>query len=276
RSVIAMAKTPSLKASTLPVARSMRLLRPRGSADHEGDHHDPEEAHEPADHDADPGVNGAPNDGVLAALGEPDDPENEGRNPEERAEAGNDGEDPEVVGDERRGILVGDDPPGRVAGGGRRCSWSVHAFPPMPGASGSAAPIFSRSRASARSPLPLHNGPMLLDSESVGDTGRHRKTADLEEALAAPAPAPSDGARVVTLVAGREVGRREAPARIALTAEDGLVGDAWARGRDRKIDAQVTAMQAGIAALLANGQPLELFGDNLFLDLDVSATNLPP
>src|SRR5262249_56494522 len=128
RSVIAMAKTPSLKASTLPVARSMRLLRPRGSADHEGDHHDPEEAHEPADHDADPGVNGAPNDRVLAPLGEPDDPENEGRNPEERAEAGNDGEDPEVVGDERRGILVGDDPPGRVAGGGRRCSWSVHAF----------------------------------------------------------------------------------------------------------------------------------------------------
>ena len=31
-----------------------------------------------------------------------------------------------------------------------------------------------------------------------------------------------------------------------------------------------------IAELIANGQPLTLFGDNLFLDLDLSAANLPP
>jgi MOSC domain-containing protein YiiM len=34
-------------------------------------------------------------------------------------------------------------------------------------------------------------------------------------------------------------------------------------------------MQHDVASLIANGQPLPLFGDNLFLDLDLSATNLP-
>jgi MOSC domain-containing protein YiiM len=34
-------------------------------------------------------------------------------------------------------------------------------------------------------------------------------------------------------------------------------------------------MQRSLAELLANGQPLTLFGDNLFVDLDLSAPNLP-
>jgi MOSC domain-containing protein YiiM len=34
-------------------------------------------------------------------------------------------------------------------------------------------------------------------------------------------------------------------------------------------------MQTGIARLIANGQPLTTFGDNLFVDLDLSAANLP-
>ena len=34
-------------------------------------------------------------------------------------------------------------------------------------------------------------------------------------------------------------------------------------------------MRTDIAALFANGQPLELFGDNLFVTLDLSAQNLP-
>jgi MOSC domain-containing protein YiiM len=35
-------------------------------------------------------------------------------------------------------------------------------------------------------------------------------------------------------------------------------------------------MQADVARLIANGQPLELFGDQLFLELDLSVENLPP
>ena len=34
-------------------------------------------------------------------------------------------------------------------------------------------------------------------------------------------------------------------------------------------------MQAGVAELVANGQSLALFGDNLFVDLDLSEVNLP-
>jgi MOSC domain-containing protein YiiM len=40
-------------------------------------------------------------------------------------------------------------------------------------------------------------------------------------------------------------------------------------------DAQLAVMQRDVAELIANGQPLTLFGDNLFLDLDLSAENLP-
>jgi MOSC domain-containing protein YiiM len=38
---------------------------------------------------------------------------------------------------------------------------------------------------------------------------------------------------------------------------------------------QIAVMQAAVATLIANGQPLTLFGDNLILDLDLSAANLP-
>jgi MOSC domain-containing protein YiiM len=35
-------------------------------------------------------------------------------------------------------------------------------------------------------------------------------------------------------------------------------------------------MQKDVAELIANGQPVTLFGDNLFVELDLSASNLPP
>jgi MOSC domain-containing protein YiiM len=38
---------------------------------------------------------------------------------------------------------------------------------------------------------------------------------------------------------------------------------------------QLAVMQQDIADLIANGQPLTLFGDNLFLELDLSTGNLP-
>ena len=38
---------------------------------------------------------------------------------------------------------------------------------------------------------------------------------------------------------------------------------------------QIAVMQADVAELVANGQPLTLFGDSLFLALDLSTPNLP-
>jgi MOSC domain-containing protein YiiM len=61
-----------------------------------------------------------------------------------------------------------------------------------------------------------------------------------------------------------------------MTPESGIPGDAWGRQRDPAPEAQLTVMQVDVAELIANGQSLALFGDNLFFELDLSETNLPP
>ena len=54
-----------------------------------------------------------------------------------------------------------------------------------------------------------------------------------------------------------------------------MTGDAWSRKPAPKPDAQIAIMRADVASLLANGQPLDLFGDNLLVELDLSRANLP-
>lgn len=78
------------------------------------------------------------------------------------------------------------------------------------------------------------------------------------------------------LVSRREDAVRETPERVRLTPRGGMPGDAWARKTPEKVDAQLTVMQADVAQLMANGQALSLFGDNLLIELDLSAENLPP
>jgi MOSC domain-containing protein YiiM len=97
----------------------------------------------------------------------------------------------------------------------------------------------------------------------------------LVDRLARLPAAPSEGGRVVLLVTRVDGGRRECLDRIRLTADDGMPGDAWKRKTPDQPDAQLAVMQADVATLIAHGQPLPLFGDNLFLDLDLSAANLP-
>ena len=60
-----------------------------------------------------------------------------------------------------------------------------------------------------------------------------------------------------------------------LTPEEGLPGDKWGANPSRDPEAQLTVMQRDVAELVANGQSLALFGDNLFVDLDLSVANLP-
>jgi MOSC domain-containing protein YiiM len=47
------------------------------------------------------------------------------------------------------------------------------------------------------------------------------------------------------------------------------------RALPRNPEAQLAVMRRDVAELIANGQPLTLFGDNLFVDLDLCAANLP-
>ena len=113
------------------------------------------------------------------------------------------------------------------------------------------------------------------DSTSVGDPARFLALGELQSRLDALAPAPADMGRVTLLVRRGRGGLRELPARLELAVDLGVEGDAWGRKAERNPQMQIAVMQSGVAALVANGQPLALFGDSLFLDLDLSTGNLP-
>jgi MOSC domain-containing protein YiiM len=54
-----------------------------------------------------------------------------------------------------------------------------------------------------------------------------------------------------------------------------MPGDRWASQDKYGPDYQLATTRADYARLIANGQPLELHGDNLYLQLDLSSQNLP-
>lgn len=114
-----------------------------------------------------------------------------------------------------------------------------------------------------------------IDSQTVGDPSRFLPLDVLETRLAELPPAPRDLGTLTLIVRRREGGTRELLERVALTPEEGLPGDAWGRRPPLNPEAQLAVIQTDIAELIANGQPLPLFGDNLFLNLDLSRENLP-
>lgn len=117
----------------------------------------------------------------------------------------------------------------------------------------------------------------MSDSKPVpaGDPNRHLALEVLEARLQALPPAPKDEGRVVALFASPGTNQRIAHERAALTAAGGMQQDCWSEKRNPKANQQLATMQGPVAELLANGQGLSMFGDNLFLDLDLSTPNLP-
>ena len=108
-----------------------------------------------------------------------------------------------------------------------------------------------------------------------GDPERHPTQAELAAGLGALAMPPADSGRVALIVRRRPDGVRETPGQTRLTPEEGVPGDGWSRRPPRDPEAQLAVMRRDVAELIANGQPLTVFGDNLFVDLDVSAASLP-
>ena len=108
-----------------------------------------------------------------------------------------------------------------------------------------------------------------------GDPSRHLPLGELEQKLGTLLAAPRDAGRVALLVRRRADKVRETPTRIDLGPDTGVPGDAWGRGQKPDRAAQVTVMEIDVAEMVANGQPLTVFGDNLFLALDLSVENLP-
>lgn len=107
-----------------------------------------------------------------------------------------------------------------------------------------------------------------------GDASLHLPLAELERGFESLLP-PKDVGKLALIVARGDDGQRQTPERTVLSVDGGVPGDAWLRDCPDKIDAQITVMRSDVARLIANGQPLSLFGDNLLVDLDLSVANLP-
>jgi len=111
----------------------------------------------------------------------------------------------------------------------------------------------------------------------------HRTREELEAGVDVVRQSPAVEGRLVMIVARPADGEREVLDEGVLDLTDGLVGDRW-RARERPpladpsshADMQITLMNARAAALIA-GPPgrWALAGDQLFVDLDLSAANLP-
>lgn len=113
------------------------------------------------------------------------------------------------------------------------------------------------------------------DAPLVGDPDRHLDREQLERAFDGMAGAfASEVASLAAIVIRRSDGGRDQPGTAELSATAGLVGDRWAMGKALPGD-QVSMMNVEVAARIANGQSVALFGDNLFSDLDVRERALP-
>ena len=108
-----------------------------------------------------------------------------------------------------------------------------------------------------------------------GNSSRHRPLTELEASLHALPELPKDSGRLALIVRRPADGSRETPERLRLTPDEGVPGDAWGRNPERNLEMQIAVMRRDVAELLANGQPLTLFGDSLFVDFDISVGNLP-
>ena len=117
---------------------------------------------------------------------------------------------------------------------------------------------------------------MFVDPATAVNPALFRTLAELEAGLNFLAPSPSERATLSAIVSRTEQGHRAFSEPIRLMFEEGVPGDGWIRKEGATVDSQITVMRTPVAELIANGQPPALFGDNLFLDLDLSIENLPP
>jgi len=106
----------------------------------------------------------------------------------------------------------------------------------------------------------------------------------LEDSLDHIREAPADGGTVELIARRPAEDERELLTDASLDTHEGLVGDTWrARGSRHTPDggpnpeSQITLMNARAAAAIAGEREhWALAGDQLYVDLDLSQTNLPP
>jgi len=100
---------------------------------------------------------------------------------------------------------------------------------------------------------------------------------ELEAGLAAIRQAPKTEGVLELIVRRPRVGERETLDEGWLDVDEGLVGDRWKTRHSPNPDTQLNIMSARVIALLAQEKDRwPLAGDQLFIDLDLSADNVPP
>jgi MOSC domain len=111
----------------------------------------------------------------------------------------------------------------------------------------------------------------------------HLKTEELLAGLDNIRRAPTDEGVLELIVRRQSVDEREVLEQAELNSVQGLIGDSWNRRWSKStpdgspnVEMQITIMNSRVAALVAQEKDRwQLAGDQLYLDMDLSAANLP-
>ena len=106
------------------------------------------------------------------------------------------------------------------------------------------------------------------------DSSRHLDQASIEQFVAAHHRMTYSNT-VGYLVARNVDGSRNVYTEVQLDREMGVVPDRWYLDPKRSLNEQIAIMNHQVAEYFANGQPLTLYGDALFLDIDMRENKLP-
>ena len=112
----------------------------------------------------------------------------------------------------------------------------------------------------------------------------HRTRAELDAYLDTVRAAPTDAGTLELIVRRPAVDEREELLEGELDTAVGLVGDTWTERSSRRTpdgsphpDMQLNVMNVRVVEFLAGDEARRaLAGDQLYVDLDISVTNLPP
>ena len=123
----------------------------------------------------------------------------------------------------------------------------------------------------------------FLDVGQSVITVKHLTMAELEAGLDEIRRSPKDEGVVELIVRRPQINEREVLEEGELSLVEGLVGDTWIRRRSSSTpdgspnpEMQINVMNSRVAALVAQSKERwPLAGDQIFLDLDLSAANLP-
>ena len=111
----------------------------------------------------------------------------------------------------------------------------------------------------------------------------HRTLAELESGFQAAQPSPADAGALELIVRRPGIGKRDVLTLGHLDPLVGLIGDTWNQRASSRMpdqsphpDMQINIMNSRVIALIAGDRSRwALAGDQLYVDLDLSAANLP-